>query len=442
MPIPHIPSLSSLADLPLELQSHIASFLPLSSTVQLYSTNRFFQSAKPVFNPLLLQQLLQRVIKTMICHDSRIFIMDHTHTLFACGSNASGQLGLGNMESPHSFKEVTELPAGKRIIKVCTGSKHTFILFEDGSLFATGDNSHGQLGLGDKVDRDVFTAVHPLPPEKKIKDVIAGAMHSFILFDDGTLFTCGSNLEGELGIGDNVGPQRFTPVTQLPLEKKIQNIIASDYFSFILFDDNTLYACGRNSCGQLGLGNNNNTNQFEAVTLLPADKKIKEVIAGGMHSFIIFDDGTLFACGSNSFGQLGMGNNAQFHQFVEVTNPHPGSTIQKLIVGPMHSFIIFDDGALFACGGNCYDQLGFGTHSHKHFEVIGTLPSGKKVQNVATGYSHSFILFEDKTLFVCGQNETVLYRRKKPELSFEPVGKFNHWVELYEHKSQQPRLRM
>jgi alpha-tubulin suppressor-like RCC1 family protein len=284
--------------------------------------------------------------------------------------------------------------------------------------------------------------VTQLPPEKKIKEVVAGMEHSFILFDDDTLFACGSNYAGALGIGDNVMRTWFTSIPCLPMGKKIQHIVASYNYSFILYNDNTLYACGGNDWGQLGLGDTRDTYQFTAVTLLPAAKKIKQVVTGAVHSFILFDDGTLFACGNNSDGQLGMGDNVHLHQFTAVASSQVASPIQKLIAGLCHSLIILADGKLLACGNNSYDQLGFGARMNRNsFVEILNLPieneNEKKVKNVATGYSHSFIFFDDDTLFVCGQDDKMpFYKRTQPTLPHEPVDKFNHWVDLYEQKRQ------
>ena len=56
------------------------------------------------------------------------------------------------------------------------------------SLFCCGNNEDGQLGLGDNDNRNTFTAVPPLPDGKVAKQVVAGGDHTMILAEDGTVF--------------------------------------------------------------------------------------------------------------------------------------------------------------------------------------------------------------------------------------------------------------
>ena len=101
--------------------------------------------------------------------------------MFACGSNASGQLGLGDNTRRNTFTAVPALPDGKVAKQVIAGSNHTMILAEDGTVFACGCNTYGQLGLGDTTDRNTFTAVSALPDGKVAKQVIAGIFNTMIL---------------------------------------------------------------------------------------------------------------------------------------------------------------------------------------------------------------------------------------------------------------------
>ena len=79
--------------------------------------------------------------------------------MFACGSNASGQLGLGDNTRRNTFTAVPALPYGKVAKQVAAGGHHMMILAEDGTVFACGCNGCGQLGLGDTENRSTFTVV-------------------------------------------------------------------------------------------------------------------------------------------------------------------------------------------------------------------------------------------------------------------------------------------
>ncbi|MGX4236244.1 hypothetical protein ACWJV2_19540, partial [Clostridioides difficile] len=67
-------------------------------------------------------------------------------------------------------------------------------------------NSSGQLGLGDTVNRNVFTKVDI----DNVKDVICGGNQTFVIKNDGGIWSCGSNSSGQLGLGDTVNRNVFT----------------------------------------------------------------------------------------------------------------------------------------------------------------------------------------------------------------------------------------
>ena len=90
-------------------------------------------------------------------------------------------------------------------------SDHSLILKSDGTLWGCGDNSYGQLGLGDTANRNTFTQI--TTNTDNIKSVCCGYYHTFILENDGTLWCCGRNNYGQLGLGDTTNRTTFTQVT-------------------------------------------------------------------------------------------------------------------------------------------------------------------------------------------------------------------------------------
>ncbi|HBF5586056.1 TPA: chromosome condensation regulator RCC1, partial [Clostridioides difficile] len=78
------------------------------------------------------------------------------------------------------------------------GNNQTFIQKEDGSIWSTGNNSYGELGLGDTTQRNIFTKVDI----DNVKKIACGQAYTFIIKNDGTLYSCGFNYSGQLGLGD------------------------------------------------------------------------------------------------------------------------------------------------------------------------------------------------------------------------------------------------
>ena len=160
----------------------------------------------------------------------------------------------------------------KKIQQVICGGYHLFILKESGELFAFGWNEYGQLGLSNNENRNVPTL---LMKDKEIRQIICGDLHSFILKESDELFAFGYNYNGQLGLGDNenrkiptllmktgddIVPSLNLPVRDKVKDNTIQQIICGSFHSFIFKESGELFAFGFNSCGQLGLGDNNNRN--------------------------------------------------------------------------------------------------------------------------------------------------------------------------------------
>ena len=90
-------------------------------------------------------------------------------------------------------------------------SSHSLILKNDGTLWGTGDNYYGSLGLGDSSHRYTFTQV--TTNTNNIKSVCCGGSYTIILENDGTLWGCGHNPHGQLGLGDGYNRATFTQIT-------------------------------------------------------------------------------------------------------------------------------------------------------------------------------------------------------------------------------------
>ena len=130
------------------------------------------------------------------------------------------------------------------------------------------------------------------------------------------------------------------------------------------------------------------------------------VSAGGYHSLAIreagpsLDHGTLWAWGSNAYGQLGDGTNTDTAIPVQVgTSPD----WKVLSTGDGHSAGIRTDGTLWTWGNNGNGRLGDGTTTNRNAPVqIGT---GFSWTTVSMGEYFTVALRSDGTLWACGIND-------------------------------------
>ena len=158
----------------------------------------------------------------------------------------------------------------------------------------------------------------------------------------------------------------------------------------ILKTDGTLWACGSNNYGQLGDRTHN-----DHLTPVQVMTDVSAVSAGEYHTMILKTDGSLWACGYNYYGQLGDGTTT------DRRNPKQIMTgVSAVSAGHWHTMVLKTDGTLWACGRNFYGQLGDGTTTDRSTPV--QVMTG--VSAVAAGGYHTMILKTDGSLWACGQN--------------------------------------
>ncbi len=192
-----------------------------------------------------------------------------------------------------------------------------FGLTTAGALYGWGANANGQLGVGDVTPRSSPVAVlGGLTFTDVFQDGDGLATSTFAITADGTLYAWGGNSNGQLGLGD-VTP-RSSPVAVLGglkfsrvLNCLVQNSTGGGVFTLGMTTSNTLYAWGYNGDGQLGVGNV--TPRSSPVAVLGG---LTFATMGSPGGFVygVTLDGLMYAWGSGlngnglSKGDLGLGS--------------------------------------------------------------------------------------------------------------------------------------
>jgi alpha-tubulin suppressor-like RCC1 family protein len=131
---------------------------------------------------------------------------------------------------------------------VAAGLNHSLAVKPDGTVWAWGDNSNGEIGVGS-------TAIYCYPAQvqglSSMQSVGAGYNFSVALKVDGTVWAWGANASGQ--IGDGTTTQRTSPV-QVNGLGGVTAISAGYQFCLALKSDGSVWAWGYNGCGQLGDG--------------------------------------------------------------------------------------------------------------------------------------------------------------------------------------------
>lgn len=184
-----------------------------------------------------------------------------TGTLWSWGNNNFGQLGNGN--NTNSLIPI-QIGTFNNWSLVSAGVDHSLAVDNSNFLFSWGNNTNGQLGNGNNTALNTpvqvqFTADGT--PSFCIA-VSAGNSHSLILRNDNSLWSSGLNTSGQLGLANNTNTNTFNQVGN---NTNWIDISAGNPHSLVLNNLFDIWSTGRNFEGQLGLGNNINSNILQSI---------------------------------------------------------------------------------------------------------------------------------------------------------------------------------
>ena len=191
---------------------------------------------------------------------------------------------------------ITQVGSDVNWLKLATGASHTLAIKADGTLWAWGDNSSGQLGDGTTLFRNQPVRIGA---GASWVQIAVGKSHSVALENNGNLWVWGYNGFGQLGT-DRI-PSSTVPY-QVGGAHIWKAIAAGDNHTLALRTDSSLWAFGENTHGELGDGTLLSKNRFSQVG---ATADWKSIRADGSTSFGIKIDNSLWAWGLNDGGQLG-----------------------------------------------------------------------------------------------------------------------------------------
>jgi len=285
---------------------------------------------KRAIDPVLKIPEMSDIIKVS-CNTSVTFLLTEKGYLYASGNDVGGITGNGN-KNEFTFVENNVINYDLSSNDVYGGYCYVLILKKDGKVYGKGIN-YGGFGVSGNLTTTTYLGIDNIKavfcnmPENKGK--------SFALKTDGTVWATGYNTDGVLGIGGT----NFGLVNTWNQVKKsdgtnltnIKHIITSNWVeagganegdgtwgggggnshqtTIFLSEDGKVYSTGNNKFGQLGLGlaTNVTKNTANQITTLTNIKKIASCCGGT--SFLAYDGSKIFTWGNNDFYQLGSNDN-------------------------------------------------------------------------------------------------------------------------------------
>ncbi|HBF6252929.1 TPA: hypothetical protein KOS50_003501, partial [Clostridioides difficile] len=365
--------------------SESAKELDVSDTQDGYNATNYKKVMKNIKNIFIPPYDLSR--------DKTRFAILTDKSLFICGYNSKGTHGISvnsslNLNNKINYnKKNSSSEISSNIQEIYSHSKSTYLLTNNNMLYSVGLNDVGQLGVGDEINRKVFTKINI----DNIKSINVNrftdnSKHAFAIKNDNTCYAVGLNNSGQLGIGDNVNRNIFTKINV----ENVKYVAVYGNTSLLLTNDGLLYGAGNNGKGQLGLGDTTSRNIFTRIPI----NGVRDVYLCNDVSIIVKNDNTCYVCGLVN-GYFGF-TEGSISTFTKINIENVKSVVTA---GSEATFFITNDNMIYTTGKK--ERVFFSTETNdiKGIRVINNIINAKKI--VVNGYT-SAILTNDNKLFVGG----------------------------------------
>ncbi|KAK5927900.1 hypothetical protein CgunFtcFv8_013009 [Champsocephalus gunnari] len=277
-------------------------------------------------------------------------------------------------------------------------------------LHSWGANSYGQLGQGHVDDQPEprFSDITALQ-HKAVRTLTGGGGHSVVITENGEVFVCGQNNRGQLGLG------HIADITTLQicpsLTQRVSKVACGWEFTICLTDSGRVLACGSNAFGQLGVGKAV-SHSADLLVVESLKDPVVSVAAGLRHSLAVTVSGCVYQWGT------GLCSHAKRALSPRPVPPHLSSTVPSLVpgldqknvnmvtAGLAHCVCLTEDGDLFLWGSNKHGQL---TSTEPFLSsptlVKRSLLGGEKVVLVCSGWTHIVAQTESRRVYTWGRGD-------------------------------------
>ncbi|MCP9261344.1 Regulator of chromosome condensation [Dirofilaria immitis] len=333
--------------------------------------------------------------------------------VLSCGDGE--QLGHPGRSTTRKPRAIGTLPEEKLIIQVVAGGVHSLVLMEDGTVYTCGINEKGTVpGEGSN---------------RRIVMLTAGASFSAALTDKGSVIAWG-NLRGMSGCiesHETLLEMEKQPVVIVQHQQKvIVKIVAGENHLVMLTENGEVLTFGDGSVGQLGRCSRVSHIRSQRMVNDSPDSKKKLVIfdnimAGGFWTAARSIDGTVYVCGLNNFGQLGVPTpealeNEDNQPELKIMHPIKasafGSTAIAELSGIQHIIVLNEQGEIYGIGKNTDNALGLGTWSgkedgdHWKYSELQKIDIPESIKGISASLGCSIVWTDDGNAYSWGYDSS------------------------------------
>lgn len=280
---------------------------------------------------------------------------------WAWGCNRYGRLGINT--DMNSQSSPVSVAGNHSFAHIRNGCRHACGLRGDGTAWAFGMNTEGELGTGNKTN---YSSPKSVLGNQNFTKVYCGYYSFAGLTTDGYCYTCGENQDGVLGRNNTT--DYSSPVSVVGGRTYVDLSSSCEHCQAINASDGSGWGWGLNSYGRIGDGSL--TTRSSPVSI-PGNRSYKKVAAGAFNSLWLDGDSHIWSCGYPA----GLGNGQ------ETTATSPVSVLgdifaEQISGGYCAGFALEDGGVnLWAWGRGGYGQLGTGKTATMSSPILVLVPT-------------------------------------------------------------------
>ncbi len=352
---------------------------------------------------------------------------------------------------------------------ISLGSQHTLCTSQKGKIYTFGWNNYGQCGVPinstlinkNDIENNLLLNITKynelklkvlnrvdgvkIPEIEEVilsKGVSCGEDHSFILDQNGNIWSFGLNLNGQLGLGHNNIIEKPTIISDFKNIKMTQ-IKSAGYINFAISEKGNAYIWPWQDKKK-----KNSIIYYPCkFSLKNSNEKVINISCGNNFCIILNNNGNLYSMGkSNKYGELGLGDfNPHLHPTLITYFIKSNERINQISCGFKHTIVKTTTGKVYTWGWGGKGQLGRNTYNNMNTPGLVKFDNPfVKIYQVSAGFRSSFFLCENRKIYSCGCNGSLSMEKipvlfdiisKIPEMSIESnysvVRIMNSWCKSF-----------
>jgi alpha-tubulin suppressor-like RCC1 family protein len=321
-------------------------------------------------------------VKEVSCTASTTWYIDNNNNLYGCGTNGYGQQGSG--ESGDTSKVLTFTKRAENVKEVSCSEYTTWYIDNNNDLYGCGDGYYGNQGSGASGDSaDVLTFTKRA---SNVKTVSCTNYVTWYIDNNNDLYGCGYNYCGNQGSGasgDSADVLTFTKRAE-----NVKEVSCTSYVTWYIDNNNDLYGCGNSEYGDQDYGN------LDASVLVFTKRasNVKTVSCANYTTWYIDNNNDLYGCGYNYDGNQGSGDTDEVLTFTK-----RASNVKEVSCTASTTWYIDNNNNLYGCGFNCGNQ-GSGDQA----PVLTFTKRAENVKTVSCTIYTTWYIDNNNDLYGCG----------------------------------------